>query len=323
MNDRRSFFWKLAGLLAGVSFLSPTEEGRAEPATDRIGELLPTRPLGNTGEQIPMLGLGGWHIGRMEESEAERTIDTAIHGGIRFFDTAQDYQDGESERRYGKYLVPKYRDDVFLMTKTLSYDAETARDHLEGSLQRLKTDYLDLWQLHSLKSQKDAEQRLDDGLLEVMEEAKSSGKVRYIGFTGHRMWEAHRTILERTDLFDTCQMPVNVLDPGYKSFISNILPMLVEREMGVLAMKTLSNGRFFEQREGGRVIPELLSVKDALYFVWSLPVSVLITGPDDHQQLQEKIKLAKNFRPFSENRRQRLIAKVSHLMGNEREYYKP
>ena len=159
-------------------------------------------------------------------------------------------------------------------------------------------------------------------------EAKTSGKARHIGFTGHKSPSAHERVLEKTDIFETCQMPVNLLDPSYESFIERVLPTLTERNIGVLAMKTLSNGRFFgtdqkdEQEVKPALIPNRVSVAEAIHFVWSLPVSVLITGPDDRKQMAEKIELARSFKAMDKTRRQALVNRIWDLAGNTVEYYK-
>ena len=309
--------------------LSPEDsEDGALKVVDRLGELLPRRRLGRTDEAVTMLGIGGWHLGRMSEGEAQRTIETALDGGLRFFDSAESYQAGTSESRLGKFLIPKYRDDVFLMTKTGARDAAGARLHLEESLNRLKTDYLDLWQVHALESVDDVDHRIRHGVFEVMLEAKDSGKTRYIGFTGHSRSNAHQRILEEVDIFDTCQMPINLVDPSYDSFITGVLPQLTKRNIGVLAMKTLGNGGFFggsshgEHGDNAKVVPNLVSISEAIHFVWSLPVSVLITGPDNIEQLKEKVALAKSFVGMDESERQSLIAKVADLAGPRVEFYK-
>jgi predicted aldo/keto reductase-like oxidoreductase len=284
--------------------------------------------LGRPGEEVTMLGLGGWHIGHMSESDAEKTIEVALEGGVRFFDSAESYQEGGSESYLGRFLVPKYRDVSFLMTKTTAGDAATARRHLEESLQRLRTDYLDLWQVHSLRSPDDVDDRIENGVLDVVIEAREKGKARHVGFTGHASPKAHLRMLERTDLFETCQMPINALDPGFESFVDQVLPVLVERNLGVIAMKTLANGRFFQTiarndpTVATSVIPGRISVADALSFVWSLPVSVLVTGPDDPSQLSEKIEMARSFTKLTDSERRTLVGRVADLAGREIEYYK-
>lgn len=323
--DRRIFLKSLAGLTAAFSL--PFEQITGGVQSDRFGKLLPLRAMGNTGKSVTMLGVGGWHIGRMSEQEAQKTIEVAIDGGIRFFDSAESYQRGGSETRLGKLLTPKYREEIFLMTKTGARDAETAKKHLEDSLHRLKTDYLDLWQMHGVGSPDDVDGRIDNGVLEVMREAKESGKVRHLGFTGHRRPSAHLRVLERTDIFETCQMPINVADPSNASFIENVLPKLLERKIAPLAMKTLANGGFFgggshgQHGDGPRVVPDKINIRDALYFAWSFPITVLITGPDNAKQLQQKIDFALNFQEYDEGKRKALIDQVSDI-ASEIEFYK-
>lgn len=329
MIDRRAFLKSLAGLTTGVLLSSACAEGDEENSTnDRLGPLLPTRRFGRTGEAVTMLGVGGWHIGDMTEAEAQKTIETALEGGVRFFDTAEGYQTGGSESRLGKLLVPKYRDDVFLMTKTRARDANEAWKHLEGSLSRLNTDRLDLWQVHAVRNPADVDERIENGVLDVMIEAKETGKTRYIGFTGHSSPAAHQRVLEKTDIFDACQLSMNLTDVSYESFIEKVVPTLVERNIGVIGMKALANGGFFGGSQHGRhgtnpkVVPDRVSISEAIRFVWALPVSTLITGPDNAEQMQEKIDIAKNFTGMEDDERQKLIEKVEDMAGTTVEFYK-
>ena len=339
--DRRAFLKSLAGLTTGLMLpmaghpSASSDVAAGSVATtgtaltrDRLGELLPQRRLGNTGQSVTMLGLGGAHIARMDEAEAQRTIEAALEGGIRFFDNAEMYGNGEGERRYGKFLSPNYRDVAYLMTKTTARTAERARQHLEESLRRLNTDYLDLWQVHAISSPDDVQGRLEEGVLEVVLEAQARGTVRHVGFTGHTDYRAHLAMLDRTEVMETCQMPINAFDPNYKSFINNVLPRLVEKNIAPLAMKTLANGGFFggtRHFSGGdkpRIVPQVLSVQEALHFVWSLPVSVLITGADHAGMLREKIELARSFTAYTEDERQALVERVAGFDGSLVEYYK-
>lgn len=329
MIDRRAFLKSLAGLTTGILLSSACAEGDEENSTsDRLGALLPTRRFGRTGEAVTMLGVGGWHIGDMTEVEAQKTIETALEGGVRFFDTAEGYQTGGSESRLGKLLVPKYRDDVFLMTKTRARDANEAWEHLEGSLSRLNTDRLDLWQVHAVRNPADVDERIENGVLDVMIEAKEAGKTRYIGFTGHSSPAAHQRVLEKTDIFDACQLSMNLTDVSYESFIEKVVPTLVERNIGVIGMKALANGGFFGGSQHGRhgmnpkVVPDRVSISEAIRFVWALPVSTLITGPDNAEQMQEKIDIAKNFTGMEDDERQKLIEKVEDMAGTTVEFYK-
>jgi len=330
MNDRRSFIKIMAAATAGILVPIRNADGTESVPSDRLGNLLPLRTLGATNEKVTMLGLGGAHIGRIDEKSAERVIEAAIEGGIRFFDNAERYAGGVAEERYGKYLIPKYRDVAFIMSKSRARDGKTAEEHLELSLKRMKTDYIDLWQIHSLFTAEDVDERIEEDILEVFSKAKDSGKVRYIGFTGHTDYKVLQRMLAKTDILQTCQMPINCFDPNYKSFIRHVLPMLIDRNIGVLAMKTLSNGGFFGGRnhfESGvnpRIIPQHASIKEALTFVWSLPVSVLITGPNDVDMLNEKISVAKSFKAMTTEERTKLVTRLADagLEGEKVEFYK-
>lgn len=331
MENRREFLQKMAGLTSGIILPKLGFSIDSSGSKDRLGKVLPKRKLGRTGEYVTMLGVGGYHIGWTTEKDAQNVIETAIEGGVRFFDTAEAYDNGGSETRYGKYLTPKYRDVIFLMTKTQAKDAKTARQDLEDSLRRMKTDHLDLWQMHSLFTPEDVDTRIQNKVLEVLLEAKRTGKVRYIGFTGHQNPAAHLRMLEKTkdsDIFDTCQMPVNVLDPSYHSFIEQVTPELMKRNMGLLAMKSLADGRFFAEKKKANwktdnpLVPDKLSIKEALYFTWSMPVSVLITGAENETLMREKIELARHFKKMDEQARNALIAKVAAYADGKIEYFK-
>ena len=329
--ERRSLLKWLGSFTAGILLASHTkaQDRSSAPSSDRLGKLLPLRTLGRTGEAVTMLGVGGAHIGGMSsERDAQETIEIALEGGVRFFDTAEMYQSGGSETRYGKLLTPKYRDVIYLMSKTGARDADYARRHLEESLRRLNTDYLDLWQVHSVNTPGDVDDRVTNGIFEVMAEAKESGKVRHLGFTGHYQPAAMLRVMEQSDIFDTCQLPVNLADPNYSSFIKQVMPKLMEQNIGVLAMKTLANGGFFGGSSHGRsgdnpkIVPNRVSIAEAINFAWSLPVSVVITGANQPEQMKEKIDLANSFVAMDEQQRQNLIDKVADLAGTTVEFYK-
>ena len=328
MSDRREFLKSLAALTASILVNEVDSFGRPLVARDRVGELLPLRLFGKTGERVTMLGVGGSHVGHAGEKLAEQIIETAISGGIRFFDNAESYQGGNAERFYGKFLTPKYRDIAFIMTKSTARDPQTAQRHLDASLKRMKTDYVDLWQIHAVTSPADVDRRIEAGVLEVAIKAQESGKARFIGFTGHTDFNAHLHMLKQNSVLQTCQMPINAFDPNYKSFIRNVLPELVKQNYGVIAMKTLANGGFFggitHFRPGNnpKIVPKVASIQEALHFVWSLPVSVLVTGAETPEMLQEKIDLAKSFTSMSTAQREELIERVSHFDGNKVEFYK-
>ncbi len=305
-------------------------------AGERQAGLLPLRKLGSSGETVTMLGIGGYHVGWTTERDAQEVIETALAEGVRFFDSAYSYGDGQSERRYGKYLLPDHREEVFVMTKSTARDYATARAELEESLRRMGIDQVDLWQIHSLQSPEDTDARIANGVLRLAEEALREGKTRYVGFTGHRNPYAHLRMLEQagnSGLFTTVQMPINLVDAASEhSFVMKVLPRAVEAGLGVLAMKTLADGRFFAEKTvlGDRiwetdnpVVPAALSLQEAIHFAWSLPISVLITGAENARMVREKVALAHMFTEESEEQRQDMIDRLTPLAeAGEVEYYK-
>lgn len=337
MADRRKFIKSLAGVAAGIALTGSTEaeskvETKSAKESDRLGEVLPKRKLGRTNQYVTMLGTGGFHVGWTTERDAQEVIETSLEGGVRFFDTAESYSNGTSETRYGKYLTPNYRDLIFLMSKSTGRDAKTVREHLEGTLRRLKTDHLDLYQVHSVETPNDVDNRIQNGVLDILVKAKEEGKIKYIGFTGHQNPFAHARMLERTlesDIFDTVLMPVNVLDPSYFSFTQNIMSKAVNRNMGILAIKSLADGRFFASKEKSGwktddpIIPNYISIQEAMYFVWSQPVTVLISGNENAGFMREKIALARNFTELTENQKTALTEKVKQIaLTGKVEYFK-
>jgi len=336
METRRDFLKTMAGVTAGIMLPIGWGCKNPGPASDQIGELLPFRKLGTSGEKVTMLGCGGYHVGWTTEQDAQEVIETAIEGGIRFFDTAHNYGKGASEERYGKYLVPKYRDHIFLMTKTQALDGESLLKEVDLSLNRLNTDHVDLLQLHSFKNPQDVDDRVRNGVMDAIQSIKESGKARYIGFTGHASPYAHLRMLERLPEFpgfSTLQMPLSIVDfASEHSFVRQTLPVALENNLGILAMKTLADGRFFSKKQtldrvrwetDTPVIPAHISVRDALYFSWSLPISVLITGAENKDLLMEKIELAKGFVKLSDEEKDQILAKAIEAPDRDKvEYYK-
>lgn len=335
MADRRIFIKSIAGATAGLTIAGRSLAGivlAEKKESDRLGDVLPKRKLGRTNEFVTMLGTGGYHVGWTTERDAQEVVEAALEGGIRFFDTAESYGNGTSETRYGKYLTPNYRDLVFLMSKSTGKDAKTVREHLEGTLRRLKTDHLDLFQVHAISTPSDVDSRIELGVLDVLLKAKEEGKIRFMGFTGHQNPFAHNRMLERTkesDIFDTVLMPVNVLDQSYYSFTQTIMSKAVERNMGILAIKSLADGRFFAQKAqtgwttDDPLIPNYLSIKEAMHFVWSLPVSVLISGNENATFMREKIALARSFTEMTADQKTILINKVKNIaLTGKIEYFK-
>jgi aryl-alcohol dehydrogenase-like predicted oxidoreductase len=305
--------------------------------SDPLGQVLPLRTLGKTGEKVTCLGLGGYHVGLSpDDAMAQAIIEKAMETGIRFYDTAESYQSGVSEERYGKFLIPRYRDDIYLMTKSTGRNADIARQHLEGSLRRMNTDVIDLWQIHALDDAQDTDGRIAKGVLDVAIQAQAEGKVRHIGFTGHASPYAHTRMLEHKEALDACvacQMPINPVDAASQhSFIGDAMPKLLDNNVGVLAMKTLADGRFFATKErNGKsiwtsdnpVIPTPLTVEECIHIALSLPITVLITGCDSPEHVEEKAALAKRFTSLTEQQRMALVEKVAAFAESGTvEYYK-
>lgn len=298
-----------------------------------MGKILPTRPLGRSGVPVTAFCAGGHHIElRHTPAESQALIEKALEVGCRFFDNAKAYNSGEAERRYGEFLSPKYRDLVVIMTKTGATTADEARKDLDGAIGRMKCDYLDLWQIHHLSSPEDAEARVENGVLEVFLEAKRSGKTRWIGFTGHSNYQAHLRMLEllkqRGVELDVCQMPVNLCDPHYESFIVHVLPVLVERGYGVLAMKTLAYGTMVGQPGFGRVpFPNPptrsgITVRQMHEYVYSLPVASLVSGCTSAAEFKENAAVLRDFKGMDEAERARLLSLSAPHAGAELESYK-
>ena len=219
---RREFMAMLAGCTVGlmVPGLSYGEEiiaATSATRSDRLGDLLPLRKLGSSGAVVTNLGVGGDHVGSASEKDAQAIIEKALEEGVRFFDNAPLYSGGKAEERYGKFLTPKYRDLSFIMTKSLARNKETALKELDISLSRMKTEYVDLWQMHALESPRDVEARLQNGVLDAFLEAREKGKAGHIGFTGHGSYKAHLKMLEeiknRGVKMDASQMPINPRRP--------------------------------------------------------------------------------------------------------------
>ena len=318
----------------GAASTTSSPAGAASPLRDKLGELLPQRTLGPNGPAVTMLGVGGAHVADVPESMAEQVIEAAIEQGIRFFDTAAMYGDGEGERRFGKFLTPKYREQIFLMTKAHAGSEEGVQAMLEASLRSMKTEYIDLWQIHDLKSEEDVENRLRDGVIDYFVKAKEEGKIRHIGFSGHTTYKAHLHMLkllkERGIQPTTAQMPINVCDSHYESFILNVVPECLKQNVGVLAMKTLAYGRILGKVLGwarmdaavNKIVPETLPLEDALGFVWSLPTSVLISGMQSPEEVQQNAAIARRASAWTDADRQRRVDAVKGFSGPTVEFYK-
>lgn len=311
----------------------------AVPLADKRGTILPLRRLIRNGEKVTAYTVGGWHLGNVaEEAEAERMVELSMDMGVRFFDTARGYQNGGSEERMGRLLIPRYRDQIFLMTKSHARTGEQAREHLKLSLKALNTDQLDLWQIHTFTTPEDVDQRIASGVLDVFLEAKEKGKARYIGFTGHQSPHTHLYFLnwleERGLELDTCQMPLNVLDPSFESFQKQVLPVLLEKEYGVIAMKTMSGGSMMGKRIDTtpewiktEMIPDMVretGIRPAQLhqYVYSLPVSSLVSGCTTLEELEHNIGVLQNFKNLEQTEMQQLEELVKPYAGLIVENYK-
>ncbi len=279
----------------------------APPATG--GGAIPRRDLGRTGEKVSLVGLGGFHIGvQPDEQDSVRIVRAALDGGINFLDNCWDYNDGRSEVRMGKALRDGYREKAFLMTKIDGRTRTAAALQIDDSLRRLQTDHIDLLQFHEVIRENDPERIFSaGGGMEAALEAKKAGKIRFIGFTGHKSPAIHRHMLDaaaRHDFtFDTVQMPLNVMDAHYDSFEKQVVPILVEHRIGVLGMKPLGSGAILRTNT--------VSAVDCLHYAMSLPVSVVITGCDSMKILDQALSAARAFQPLSSERRTRLLASTA------------
>jgi aryl-alcohol dehydrogenase-like predicted oxidoreductase len=271
---------------------------------------IPLRPLGTTGVSVSMLCLGGFHLSVPPEDEATRIIHTAIDHGITFMDNAWEYADNESERRMGNALAQDgYRDKVFLMTKNCAHDRTAANSmvKLEESLRRLRTDHLDLWQIHEVTFPDDPDRIFaPGGAAEAMLRAKEEGKVRFIGFTGHKSPAIFRRMLSQGFPWDTLQMPVSVLDASFNSFQTEIMPIAQEQGIGVIGMKSLAAGHLFDD-------PALdITAEEAIRYALSQPIASLCTGVDSMAILEQNLRIGREFVPMTAEEQAAAVDKVFH-----------
>ena len=287
------------GVLAGMSMMALTQ-AQSKGASYRT--------LGKTGEKVSAIGLGGYHIGVPQDaSEGIRIVRSAIDRGITFMDNCWDYHDGESERRMGMALLDGYRKKVFLMTKFDGRTGKSTTQQIDESLKRLQTDTIDLMQYHENIRMEDPDLFFaPDGPLEALLAAKKAGKIRYVGFTGHKDPVVHLRMLEVAGAhhfhFDSCQMPLNVMDAHFRSFGQEVLPKLVQQGIAVLGMKPMGNGNILRS---GAVTPI-----ECLHFALNLPTSVVITGCDSMERLDQAIEALRTFQPMNKEQVAALLAKT-------------
>ncbi len=270
---------------------------------------MPVRTLGRTGVKVSLIGLGGWHRGvkYLDEEGVTRIIRTAVDNGINFMDNCWDYNDGASEKRMGKALQDGYRERVFLMTKIDGRTKKDAAKQLNESLERLQTDHIDLVQHHEILRFEDPHRIFDDeGANAALIEARAAGKIKFIGFTGHKDPRIHLYMLEVARengfQFDTVQMPLNVMDAHYRSFEKMVLPELVEQNIGVLAMKTLANGTILDS--------ETVTAIECLQYAMNLQTSVVITGCESMADLEQALTAARSFKPMNDEQVKSILDKT-------------
>ncbi len=307
-------------LAAALALTAVSSQAGKSGASAAKGEI-PYRMLGSTGEKVSIIGIGGYHLGAQpSENESIRIVRTAIDNGINFLDNCWDYHEGVSEIRMGKALKDGYRQKAFLMTKIDGRDKKTATDQLDESLKRLQTDIIDLVQIHEIIRMSDPERVFaSSGAIEALSSAKQAGKIRYIGFTGHKHPDIHLKMLETGFSygfpFDTVQLPLNPMDAHYESFEKKVLPVLVKHKIGVLGMKPLGAGRLLQSKT--------VNAADFLRYAMSLPVSVVITGCDSLDVLEQALNVARDFRPLGEDQIAAILAKTSEAAkGGRFELYK-
>jgi aryl-alcohol dehydrogenase-like predicted oxidoreductase len=322
--DRAEFLQWLGAALGGGLLARARGRAARDGRIERdVVAPLPQRRLGRTGEMLPILGLGGWHLGAAGSERAARAlVETALAEGIRFLDNAESYHDGTSERWLGSALAALgVREQVFVMTKTFDLEhrsRESAARHLEGSLARLRTDHLDLWQLHSVRTVADVDRAFRrGGAMEYIVEMQRQGVVRHTGVTGHANPAANLRALHYWDegiRFDTMQMPINPMDYHQRSFQRAVLPELVKRDIGVIAMKTSADGRLLRS---GVCTPE-----ECHGFAWSLPTALAVVGMESPALVRENARRAREHSPLSDAARRALLARVAPKARLQLEPYK-
>lgn len=300
--SRREFL----GMTAASLLIAGSLNGAAKPDTKNG---IPYRTLGRTGEKVSVVGLGGYHLGKQSDpDESIRIIRTGIDEGINFLDNCWDYNGGESEIRMGKALGDGYRQKAFLMTKVDGRTKTAAAAQLDESLRRLQTDRIDLLQFHEVIRDSDPDRVFaKGGAIEVVLEAKKAGKIRFIGFTGHKSPDIHLKMLATASKhgfkFDAVQMPLNVMDAHFNSFEKRVLPVLTENGIAVLGMKPMGDHVILESKT--------VTPTECLYYSMNLPTSVVITGCDSMGILQQALHAARSFQPMNSSQVAALLAKTA------------
>jgi predicted aldo/keto reductase-like oxidoreductase len=301
---RRQFLRTTVTGLVGAALVPALVRGADSPAP---AGAVPRRPFGRHRDQVSLLGVGGFHIGvgSLSESESVRLIQEAIDQGATFLDNAWCYHDGRSEGRVGQALQGR-RDRVFLMTKNHGREKKVALEHLEDSLRRLKTDHLDLWMFHECVYDQDPDRLFaPGGGIEAAELAKQQGKVRYVGFTGHKSTRIHLKMLAYDYPWDAVLMPLNILDGSFESFEQWVLPVLVKRGIAALAMKTRASGTIVR---AGIATPE-----ECWRYVTALPVATIVSGMESFDLLRANLTLARTLQPMTAAERAAILQRTREV----------
>jgi predicted aldo/keto reductase-like oxidoreductase len=307
--NRREFLGKATLGIAATTVGIPLLERAVSAQPAAVAGEMPYHTLGRSGEKVSHVGLGGYHIGvQKDEEESIRIIRTAVDNGINFLDNCWDYNDGESEVRMGKALRDGYRKKVFLMTKIDGQVKDLAAKQIDESLRRLQTDVIDLVQFHEVIRPGDPDRIFGpNGSFEAALEAKKAGKLRYIGFTGHKDPDIHlkmlNTAFKHGFTFDAVQMPLNVMDAHFKSFTKKVVPVLTKHGIGVLGMKPLGSGVILQSNT--------VTPVECLHYAMNLPTSVVITGCDSLQILDQALQAARTFKPLGGKQVAAILAKTA------------
>ena len=309
-SSRRDFFF---GMFGSAMTAALAQQALAQQSGSNG---LPTRRLGRTQEQVSILCLGGWHIGAVEDKkEAIRIMHAAMDEGMTFFDNAWDYHDGGSEEIMGKALaMDGRRKKVFLMTKNCERDYEGSKRNLEDSLRRLKTDYLDLWQFHENNYDNDPDWVFDKGGFKAAIEAQKEGKVRFIGFTGHKDPRIHLKMLGKPYDWATAQMPINIMDAHFRSFQKEVVPVCLNKNVGVIGMKSLAGSP--NGTDGHIPTSTKITAEQCIRYALSLPISSLCVGIRSMKDLEQDLKIARNFEAMSDSDKAQLLT-MSQAEGSD------
>lgn len=301
---RRTFIYSSAATGLGASLHADTPKVKAGA--------IPRREFGKTGEKLTIIGQAGGRFPMISFDEAKAITLRAYELGVNYFDTARIYWNGRSEEVYGAVLPP-FRKNIFLTTKSPERSRKGAEQDLEKSLRALKTDYVDLWQIHQVSTMDEVEQIFaPGGAIEAFEAAKKAGKCRFIGFTGHHDPDVHLAMLKHYEKYDAILMPLNPADPSYLSFEKNVLPVAVARGMGIQAMKSTANAKLLQ------AIP----VRDCITYVLSLPVHCLALGCTTIGQIEDDVRIAQQFKPMDEQQLAELRQRASRFKGPQLEDWK-